>query len=219
MLNKILVLCLTVTMLCLPLLAQDSDRVPQIAITTASPIIHPLDADTTGLVKIYSSLGSKTDAYDDKLGWAVSGPASKLGTEQWMALLFIPQADVTVKEIRIPVGWDGPGYGNNGFTLSINSGSATLPGKPLHQWAKTNLFLWGKCCSLDVAHYKTGIKLKKGQNYWIVARTGPNTMETLGAWGYTWNHIMGTLSYNLGQGWKPYPNQVVPAIAIFGTKP
>jgi len=201
------------------LLAQDSDGVPDVAITTASPFIRPLEASPAGLAKIYSNFGSRTDAYDDKLGWAVAGPDSKLGKEQWIAMPFTPKTDATVMQIKIPVGWDGLGYGANGFTLTINSGSTTLPGKVLHQWALQNLFSWGTCCSVDVANNKQGIKIKKGQHYWIVAKTGSTTAQTIDVWAYTWNHVMGSISYNLGQGWKPYPNQVLPAVAVYGTKP
>jgi hypothetical protein len=214
-------LCLVVLLVsCGALLAAGPDRIPNVAVAAGSPVIHPLDtADTAGLATIFSNLGSKTDTYDDKFGWVIAGPESALGEEQWIAASFVPKATATFTRIKIPVGWDGPGYGANGFTLAVFTNSGGVPGELLHKWAVMNLFMWGTCCDLDVANDKKGIQLEKGKRYWVVAETGTTTTQTMDAWAYTWNHHMGTIAYDLGKGWIRYPNQVIPAFALYGTKP
>ena len=208
------VLCLTMSFLASTCLwAQDSDRIPSVAVTNASPLIRPLEAKPAGLIKLYSNLGSKTDAYDDNLSWIVFGPGT--GLEQWMAMPFTPTANATVRQIRVAIGNEG---GTNGVTLLFSSDAGGKPGKTIHTWELKNLFTWGGCCSLDLAK-TSGIKVKKGTLYWIVAKTNSHNSDAQDVWAYTWNHATGNIAYNVGAGWKPYPNQPLSAYAVFGTKP
>ena len=204
--------CVTV-LFSVQLLAQAPDRLPDIAITNGSPFVHPLDANPAGLVKLYSNLGSKTDAYDDNLAWIVFGPAT--GMEQWMAMPFTPKANATVRQIKVAIGNEG---GVNGVTLLLSTDAGGVPGKTMHKWEVKNLFTWGGCCSLDVVK-TSGIKVKKGTLYWIVAKTDSTNSNAQDVWAYTWNHATGNISYNLGAGWQPYPHQVLSAYAVYGTKP
>jgi hypothetical protein len=216
MVKKILsltALCSIFMMISTHVLAQGSDRLPNVAITTASPFVHPLDPIPAGLVKLYSNLGSKTDAYDDNLAWVVFGPGT--GLQQWMAMPFTPKSNATVRQIKVAVGNEG---GTNSVTLLLSSDAGGVPGKTIHKWKVKNLFTWGGCCSLDVAK-TSGIKVKKGKLYWIVAETDSTNSNAQDVWAYTWNHAMGNISYNVGAGWKPYPNQVLAAYAVYGTKP
>jgi hypothetical protein len=190
-----------------------AQTVPLMAVTRSSSLVRPLDAPPAGLVKLYSNLGSKTDAYDDNLGWIVWGPAT--GIQQWMAMPFTPKADATVKQIRIAIGNEG---GTNSVSLNFTADAGGIPGKVLYRWRVKNLFPWGGCCSLDTAR-GAAIKVKKGTKYWIVGKTDSSNPDAMDVWAYSWNHAMGDISYNLGKGWKPYPNQVVAAFAVFGTKP
>ena len=206
-------LCSTMMMICTRVLAQGSDRVPDVAITTASPLIYPLKSTPAGLVKLYSNLGSKTDAYDDNLAWVVFGPDT--GLQQWMAMPFTPKANATVRQIKVAIGNEG---GTNGVTLLLAADAGGVPGKTIHKWEVKNLFTWGGCCSLDLAK-TSGLMVKKGTLYWIVAKTDSTNSNAQDVWAYTWNHAMGNISYNLGAGWKPYPNQVLSAYAVYGTKP
>jgi hypothetical protein len=194
-------------------LAQGSDRGPDMAITIASPVIHPLEASPAGLVKLYSNLGSKTDAYDDNLAWVVFGPGT--GFQQWMAMPFTPKANATIRQIKVAVGNEG---GTNSVTLLLSSDAGGVPGKTIHKWEVKNLFTWGGCCSLDLAK-TSGVKVKKGKLYWIVAETDSTNSDAQDVWAYTWNHAMGDIAFNTGAGWQPSLKQVLAAYAVYGTKP
>jgi hypothetical protein len=193
--------------------AQTPDRVPNMAVTNGSRYVHPLKSGNDGLAQIYSNLGPSGDTYDDNLGWIVFGPDT--GLMQWMAMPFTPRADATVRRIKVAIGNEG---GTNSVRLLLTADAGGKPGKTLRRWEVKNLFMQGGCCSLDIA-YSAGIKVTKGTLYWIVAITDRTNPDAQDVWQYSFDHTMGNIAYNLGAGWKPYPNQVVAAFSVLGTKP
>ncbi len=206
---------------CGTLLAAGPARVPQAVADDGSAVVQPLDAaPPAGLVTIYNNLGPKGDVYDSKLAWAIFGPDTGLGEFQWIAGHFVPKANSTITKIKIPIGWDGPGFGPNGVTLAIFTDGGFKPGKLIHEWVLTNLFTWDEtCCDIDIVNDKAGVAVQAGTRYWVVAKTGSATTQTTDVWAYAWNHRMGFIAYNLGKGWKYYPKQVIPAFALYGTTP
>ena len=196
------------------LAANPADRTPQRAVSAASPLIHPVDTNAPpSHVTIYSNLGSSTDAYDDTNGWLVAGPNSILGESQWIAMPFTPKAKSTVTKIKIAV---ENGAGTNGFTLCLGYPD---PGTCLRTWEVTNLPAGGTCCKLDVVNVKPGIKVKKGKQYWIVAKTDSTNADAYDVWPFTWNDSIGSYAANINnQGWMP-ENGNLSAFGVFGTRP
>jgi len=166
------------------------------------------------LYTIYSTLGSKTDAYDDTQGAYVTGPDSNYG-QCWTALPFTPKSNAEVTEIEVPVGYYQGG--TNGVAISLNEDKNGLPGKPLHTWNLKNLPTFGTCCKLDVVKDVTGLKVKKGTQYWIVASTNKSTESTEAVWAETWNDSKGAYAFNTSGYWWPV-NQIIPALGVFGKK-
>jgi len=187
-------------------------RLPDREVNLASGDIQPNVVNNAKLKTIYSNLGSKTDTYDDTGGWAVDGPKSAEGKE-WIAMPFTPKANATVTQIQIAVHYDG--LGTNGFNLVLAADDYGLPGKTLHSWDLKNLPYRGTCCKLETAKYAEGVKLTKGKQYWVVARTDSKSAEAVDGWSYTWNDSTGPNAFNVGKGWY-YINDQLCAFAVQG---
>ena len=216
------VLCLTVlTLACGTLFAADQ-RLPEIAIVVASGDIHPNVGNDAGLKTIFSNLGSKTDAYYDAEGYYIAGPNHGSYYAQWVAVAFTPVHAATATQIQIAVEWYGLQNSTKGFELVLAADASGLPGKSLHSWdVKKNVPNFGTCCKLDTATYAKGIKLKKGKQYWVVAKTDSKSTDTVDVWDYTWNEQRGNIAStdpNLGR-WVVTADQVLPAFAVQGTIP
>jgi hypothetical protein len=181
-----------------------------------SSILRPaVILDATKFYTIYSNLGSKTDAYDDTNGALISGPNSSVG-QQWVAMPFTPKGNAEVTEIEVAVGhYQG---GTNGVTISLNTTESGLPGKPLHTWNLTNLPAFGACCKLDVMKNAKGSKIKKTNQYWVVASTNKSTESTVDVWDRTWNDSSGKNAYNQGSGWKLDNSHILPLVSL-GKRP
>lgn len=212
--KRLLLSMLLIVVACHAAYAAGPNGVPQVAVADQPYFVPSLDENPAGLQKLYSNLGTKTDAYDNNLGWIVFGPDT--GLLQWMAMPFTPKTDATVKMLKLAIGNEG---GTVSVTVLFAQDASGIPGKTIKKWHVTNLFPWGECCTLDVAKDKTGIPVKKGQLYWIVAKTDATNANALDVWAYTWNHINGDIAYNVGDGWHPDPDQPLAAYAILGTKP
>jgi hypothetical protein len=175
-----------------------NQRVSDREVNPAPAHIHPNIANTANLNTIFSNLGSKTDTYD-QYGFYVRGP--NLGT-QWEAMPFTPKADATVTQIQAAVLYDGTG--TNGFELVLAADAGYgFPGKTLHRWYLKNLANVGTCCELATAKYADGVKVERGKQYWVVARTNAKTAGTQNVWAYTWNETEDGpyIAYTHGAGW------------------
>jgi hypothetical protein len=126
---------------------------------------------------------------------------------------FTPKANATVTQIQIAV--EAAPANAEAFNLVLAADSASLPGKALHSWHLKKVPDFGTCCKLDTITYAKGIKLTKGQQYWVVAQTDSKSTDALGAWNYTWNERTGNIASNHGYGWKAY-NGVMCAFAVLG---
>jgi hypothetical protein len=86
--------------------------------------------------------------------------------------------------------------------------------KVLHKWNFKNLHSAGTCCKLSTAKLKTGIKLAKGKQYWIVAKC---PSDTWAAWNLNITNALGTFAQqNNGGSWKVFTNQTIGAMGLFG---
>jgi hypothetical protein len=185
------------------------DRVAAgIATTAAYPMIDSFDASTAGLVEIYSNLGPINRVYDKQQGWS-------FGAKQWIGMPFRIPADATIKQIKIAT-LDSSG---TGFTLRLTEDRRGLPlGQVKHEWTVTDLPPVGTCCKLKVVNYSPGIKVQRGEIYWIVTETHSRT--GYGQWEYTWNH---TMSNDIAIKADPFVwvryHGGVSAFAVYGTMP
>jgi hypothetical protein len=172
--------------------------------------------EPAGLAKIYSNLGSKTDAYDGTDGWLVAGPNSPLGEQQWIGYGFTPTRNHTATQLRVAFfSYSGLGNGGNDFNFGIWSDSSGVPGTELSGRDKKIGQSQG-CCKLNKVNIKA-LKLKKGTPYWVVISTDKNGTDAIGAWDFVYNDASGTQAYNLGSGWSTEDVQVA-AFAVYGTK-
>jgi hypothetical protein len=195
------VLCLAaLTILCGTLLAAHHHHsVPQ-AVDTPSP----------KLKTIFSNLGPRNNPYDCANGWIVSGPNSSYGSSQWIAMPFVPKANSTVTEIKIAV--EGPGTG--GFTLTLNVDSSGLPGRALHTWEIKNPII--NCITLDTVTYNRGIRISRGKQYWVVARTDSTNQDAVNAWDFVFNDAIGPFAYDLNNAGWTADNSNLSAFAVYG---
>jgi hypothetical protein len=204
---------------CGALFAQDSKVVPQMGITKGSPVVHTAAAPPPALVKIFSSLGTATDLYDDTNGWLVEGPTNpNTGAAQFIGNRFTPKSTGTVQEIEIALQWDGAG--TNNATIALYTDSNGLPGKQLRAWPVQNLPAFGTCCSLVAVKDPNGIPVTGGTQYWVVALTTTASESAYNVWDYTWTDATGTIAFtgNATSGvWTSYNGQVN-AFAVYGTQ-
>jgi hypothetical protein len=182
------------------LLAQDSIRGTQTVHTAEKAAVHTPAQKPAGLVKIYSNLGSATDAYNDVAGELVSGPAT--GFMEFLGLPFTPKSDAHVSAIAVAVQYYGSGA--NQVRLSLYSDAAGVPGTIL-AGPKTivNLPDAGTCCALAVWMLKASIPVTAGTQYWIVADTPSSGTgdDFKGAWDFIFPTPF-LQAVNTGQGWN-----------------
>jgi hypothetical protein len=182
--------------------------------TKAPNFVTPAIMPSGTLYTIYSNLGPKNDAYDGSSGWYVKG--SGTGTQQWVGIPFTPKSNAIVTEIDIALVYiDGP---VDGGVLSLNETSNGLPGKALHAWNLNNLPIYPTCCTLDVGKDSKGLAVKKGTQYWVVARTNASETDTYDGWDFTYNQATGTLVVNQGSGWEKGNDKTLGAFGVFGKK-
>lgn len=181
---------------------------PGVATAAAYPAIDSFDTSTAGLVEIYSNLGPRNDVYDKNQGWS-------FGARQWIGMPFRITANATIKEIKIAALGDR----STGFVLQLTEDRRGLPlGQVKHAWLVTDLPPIGTCCTLKVANYSQGIKVQRGETYWIVTET--HSSSGGGQWEYTWNH---TISNDIAIRADPFVwvryHGGVSAFAVYGTMP
>jgi hypothetical protein len=176
--------------------------------------------EPASLKKIYSNLGSKTDAYDWTDGWLIAGPSSPLGEEQYIGYGFTGTKKHVATQIRAAAFYyAGFGSGSNGFNFGIWSDSSGVPGKEIKGKDKKNLPTWSgqqsDCCKTQNVTIKA-TPLKKGTPYWVVLTNAKANQDAIGAWDFVYNDASGTQAYNLGSGWSTEDVQVS-AFAVYGT--
>jgi hypothetical protein len=202
-------------------LAAEQARAPQMSVTKASPVVRKAEAPPAALKKIFSNLGSKTDAYDDTQGYLVEGPTNPTtGEYQWIADPFTPKKNSTVTEIQIALVYEGAG--TNNAEVALYSDAAGLPGKALAHWNVKNLPASGTCCTLIKVTSKKGVKIKKGKQYWVVGMTDKASTTAYAAWDFVWNDAVGPIAF-IGTAtsgvWTSYTAGSTQAFAVYGTTP
>jgi len=164
------------------------------------------------LKTIYNNLGTGTAVYNCCVGWNVTGSASLVGEQTWTATPFTPKAAVTLTEIQIAIEYVA---GTNGAIVTLNTDAKGVPSKKvLHKWNFSNLHAAGSCCDLSTGKVKSGVKLAKGKQYWIVAMCPSDTWD---AWNLNSTGVLGTFAQqNNGGTWSVFTNSDVGAMGLFG---
>lgn len=152
-------------------------------------LVHPKEKSGThvpaqdapvGLTKIYSNLGSKTDAYSD-VGEALIGATAPEDYPFFIGMPFTPKYDSHVSQVQVAVQYQS---GANQVNLSIYEDSGGIPGTLLAgPVTVTNLPDFPTCCLLTVANFSP-LAVTGGTRYWVVADT-PSTgtgSNFTGAW-------------------------------------
>jgi len=175
---------------------------PRVVHTAERPAIRvPPQEAPASLKKIYSNLAaSKTDLYNDNLGFQESGPNS-IGGTYFIGLPFTPTANSTVEQVQVAVQYGGSGA--NQVNLSIYGDSGGVPGTLLAGPVMVaNLPEAGTCCTLAVANFPP-VAVIGGTRYWVVADT-PLTgtgSDFNGVWDFIAKPPIYLQAYSNGSGW------------------
>jgi len=212
----------TLTILCVvalcstALIAQNGMRMSKT--TEKAAVVVPAAQPDVTLKQLFSNAGTKTHAYTDTVGWAVSGPASSSGT-QFVALPFKVKAASTAYQLQAAVQYKGTGANQVNLSLySDNSGApGTLLGGPV---TVTSLPNAGTCCTFATANLPSTVSLTAGTQYWIVADTPASGTgsDFVGVWDFV--TVAPLNSSNKGSGWVSFTGyEQNPVGRVFGTIP
>jgi hypothetical protein len=173
----------------------------------------PAEPVSPELVTIYSNLGTGKNVYNAGAGNGIVGPDAGQLYPEWIGNAFRAKANHLVTEIQV-----GATYvnGGNAVVLSLNQDANNRPGKALGTWHFANLPQFGSCCTLLTAKSKLGIKVKKGNLYWVVMKTTPQNRDTYAVWNNDWNGLEGVWTNDIGSGWEPASHQQLNAFGVFG---
>jgi hypothetical protein len=180
--------------------------------TRPSSDVQTLDPNPAKLATIFSNLGKPGNLYEDNVSWDVAGPDSGV-QEQWVAMPFTPNFDAAVTQISVAV--EHNTGSPNAFVLSLNADSGGLPGPVIRRWLVKNAPKYGTCCILDVVKDAKGLLVKKGTQYWVVAKTNVSQQATRMEWDLSPRGIEGNFAFNNGQGWYEY-TAFTSAFAVYG---
>lgn len=101
-------------------------RPPRVSHTTEKSATHvPLQETPATLKGIYSNLG-RQGYYSDTGGWTVSGPASKGGSTQFIAIPFTPKTNAHVTQVGVAVQYIS---GANQVNVSLYGDTGGFPGR------------------------------------------------------------------------------------------
>jgi hypothetical protein len=185
---------------------------------TSSSAVVPAQEPPASLQKIFSDLGSPTDAYASG-GYTLSGPTSADGITQFIGLPFTPTADAHVYLVGAAVQYAGSGA--NQVNLSLYSDANGIPGTLLARPVTvTNLPTFGTCCTLAEAAFTAGVAVTAGTQYWVVANTPTSGTgsDFEGVWAFVPKSYL--VAGDEGSGWTSVIVFVqVPAGAVYGTIP
>jgi hypothetical protein len=218
--KKILLVTLLLTLCSITVFAADSRaHSPQAAVTNRPSVLNPLVPPWHGLKKIYSNLGSSTDAYDSANGWFVSGIDNIVNAQkQDIALPFTPKRNATIMEVGMALQYYGSGF--NGAVAAIYDDASGLPGKALAKKDLKNFRNFGDgCCKLALWNLTKGVKVQKGKQYWVVGTTDKKSMDSINTWDWVFDDHPDNFAFQQDDGgWILY-NGTLPAGAVYGTIP
>lgn len=164
---------------------------------------------------IFSNVGFKypKGLYFCCYGFTISGADSVIGSQNWVAMQFTPEANATVREIDVGVGYAA---GTNQVTIGLYTDDGGVPGKQLKKADVTGLGNFGSCCGLAVL--KMHEDVKAGTPYWVTVTT-ENASNTWEAWNFNSTNEIDPvpLAVNQGSGWQAAGGAVpAPSFGVYG---
>jgi len=209
---KKLFVCMFVLTLATTLLAADK---PLVAHTDRIIVGHQKAEPDIG-VTLCNNLGPASNEYNVTNGFFVAGPASALGTSQFIGAPCTPAATHTLTTVK--AGWQWYGDGANEIQICLYSDNGSnAPGTQIGKCVtKKNLPTFGTTNTLVTANFtKQGLSLTGGTQYWIVALTpssgtGDDALDV-------WDGRAGYYGYNVGGGgWGSAEFDATPAVKVSG---
>jgi hypothetical protein len=198
-------------------------RHPQAAASAPSAINRPMDNPDAGLRKIFSNLGTPTDAYDSTNGYFVSGQNNSLNAQkQDIAIPFKPRGNATILQVKLALQYYG--YGANTAQVAIYSDAGGLPGAPLAKADLRDFEPFGSgCCVLAKWRLRTGLPVVQGTQYWVVGTTDNRSLDSVNTWDFVWDDAPGTFAFQQNNGgWillGPGDGYAPSAVAVYGSVP
>jgi opacity protein-like surface antigen len=171
-----------------------------------------------GTHPLFNNIGLKypKGSYFCCVGLTISGPASSVGFQSWIAFKFIPGADALVTEIDAAV---EHGSGTNEIDIVLYADQSGVPGEKLKSVRVTGLEGISSCCGLAVGKDRSGIAVTGGTPYWVGVITDKAAPDTFAAWvDNTTDEISaGDFAVNSGTGWQS-AGSIIPraAFAVYG---
>jgi hypothetical protein len=185
------------------------------AILASAPAepLTPAQLPPSGLVKIYSTLGTGDHVYSTISAFGILGTKAGQPWPEMVGNGFRPKADYLVTEVAV----GATHYQNtNVLVVSLNQDNHGVPGKALHTWHFSGLPDVWTCCTLQTGKYAKGIPVKKGKLYWVVLRPEERFQDTWDLWADNYAEKQGKyFSNNIGSGWNT-SYQTLSAVGVFG---
>ena len=214
--KKTLTILCVVALLSVALIAQGGMRMSKTPEQSAVRV--PAAEPDVTLKVIWSNTGVKTDAFNDTIGWNVTGPNSSGGKTQWVALPFKPKDSSTAYQLQAAIEYAS---GDNQINLSLYSDNDGAPGTLLGgPVTVTGLAGTGTCCTWATANLSSSVSLTGGTQYWIVANTPTSGTgsDFAGIWYFV--PLEPLNSFDSGSGWSSFGGyEQDPVGRVFGTIP
>ena len=218
--KKVLLLTGFLTILNVTLFGQTTAQPHRLHHTGRLTVYQPPQEIPQGMVQIYSSLGTDPKhLYNSLDTWLVAGPNSIFGLPDFIAMPFTPQSNAHVLQVQAAVIWDRSGADQVNF--SIHEDHKGHPGKPLAGPVTVTNLPTSPCCQLAVADFSSGVAVKGGTQYWVVADT-PKTgqgSDFVGEWAGAVSPVLPLAANTGGAGWVPFSGNGLPAGEVLGTIP
>ena len=72
------------------------------------------------------------------------------------------------------------------------------------------------CSTLDTTNSKRGIKVSKGKQYWVVAKTDSTNEDSENAWDFVYNSAAGPVAYDINDTGSTGERVSMAAFAVYG---
>lgn len=191
-------------------------------------VVTPALPEPPAPAVIYTNFGTPTNLYYAADGWVVSGPNNTtfVGSENWIAVPFIPKANSHVQQIQAAIGSiSGTNNIQLGLMLDTGTNGVGVISSPNGTYITgavktiTSIPPFGTCCTATVlAHFTgAGTAVTAGTVYWVVAQSTTTGIDFAGAWAFSVD-ALGNGNTNLG-GWASVAVLGGPAMLVKGTTP
>lgn len=157
---------------------------------------------------IYSNFGPG-DSFDVP-AYIIGGGS---GTQQEVALSFVPAFGATLDSIRVAVRNDPFFSSANNYTIYLASDSSGLPGSAIETFSGLTFSYPSAILTLNSS---ANPLLSAGTMYWVVV-TAPDLIASSGAWNFSDQGVMGLAARSVNSGWNACVACASPVMDVNGT--